>query len=143
MKIVSFSHYPGNEYSKAVLDWFKTNSGTNPSLNYYSGYSLYDQLDQLKGVIIYTNMTKTNIDMHWWMPGCLTKEVIKNMFVYPFVELEMKRITGIIRSTNEKVIKIVEKLGFEKEAVVKDYYNLSEDMLIYKITFEKARRWMT
>lgn len=142
MKILPFSYYPGNEYAAAVLEWFRESSGCQPIFGRYSGYSIYNELDQLKGVILYTNMSKTNIDMHWWMPNCMTKSIISHMFSYPFVELELIRITGTINSSNEKIIKIVERLGFEKEAVVKDYYNLHEDMLIYKITKEKAQKWM-
>jgi hypothetical protein len=131
------------EYGKSSVEWYRRKSGYQNIFGHYAGFSIYKQAVR-EGVVLYTNFTPTNVDMHWWLPGCLNRWILSKMFEYPFVELKnIVRLTGYISSTNEKVIKIVEKLGFELEATVKDYYNLSEDMLIYKITHEKAQKWIT
>ena len=141
MRVIPFSCE--EEYGKNSLSWYRRNAECQVILGYYTGLSIYKQVLR-EGVVLYTNFSKTNVDMHWHIPRCLNRWLLGVIFKYPFTSLGAKRITGFVNSNNVTVNKILPKLGFELEATVKDYYNLSEDMLIYKITKdnETLKKWI-
>lgn len=130
-----------DEIGQLIYSWFKFFSQSEGTINYYTAIGIYREHKAI-GAIIYTNFSHTNVDIHWYMPRCLNRYLLDMMFRYPFIDLGLIRVTGFVNSTNIKAIKVGERLGFEKEAIVKDYYSLSEDMLIYKLTKEKARKWI-
>jgi len=85
--------------------------------------------------IVYDNFNGKNIFAHiaavpnkrW-----LTKAFLRYMCHYPFNELKVNRVTGMIPSTNKASIRFVEKLGAELETTLKDAHPKG-DLLVYRM----------
>lgn len=73
---------------------------------------------------------------HW-----LNKEFLWFCFYYPFKQLNCKRITGVIASTNLASIRFHEHLGFVHEATLKNAHP-DGDLLVYVMWPENCR-WLT
>ena len=84
--------------------------------------------------VVYDNYTKATIFMHIAAkPGrkWLTRNFLWYMFHYPFVELGVKRVTGIIPVSNKDSINFANGLkGARLEALLKDAHP-DGDMAIY------------
>jgi hypothetical protein len=67
---------------------------------------------------VYDTCTGTNIFMHAaaakknWM----RREMLADVFGYPFLQLGVDRITGPVASTNEVALRFDKHIGFEEEA---------------------------
>lgn len=94
-------------------------------------------------VVAFDQYNQANINMHVAaVPGkrWLRKEYLWYCFHYPFIELGVKRITGIVASTNHAARKFDEHLGFTLEATLKDAHP-DGDLLIYCMRKEQCR-WL-
>lgn len=95
-------------------------------------------------VALYTDYNTANINIHISAePGkhWCTREFLWYCFRYPFVELGVKRLTGIVASSNAQARKFDENLGFTLEATLKDAHP-EGDLLVYKMTKDTCR-WLT
>ena len=72
---------------------------------------------------------------HW-----MTREYLWFIFYYPFVQLNCKRITSIVASSNQKSARFVEHLGFKLEATLKDAHP-GGDLLVY-VMHKIDCRWL-
>lgn len=72
--------------------------------------------------------------------GWLNKQFLSVIFDYPFNQLQVKRMTAVIASDNQKSIHFVERLGFELEAILQDAHP-NGDLRVYKMTRD-ACRWL-
>ena len=75
----------------------------------------------IRGVVAYDVMTKYDIQMHWigtdkrW----ITKALCQAAFDYPFRQLGLSRVTGIVDERLTDVIKLNERLGFKVEGRIR------------------------
>ena len=54
-------------------------------------------------------------------PGArMTKEWLRTLFTYAFVQLNVNKIIGVVDSTNAAALKFDRKIGFTDEACIKD-----------------------
>jgi RimJ/RimL family protein N-acetyltransferase len=93
--------------------------------------------------VIFDDFNGANINMHVASDGSrgwLNREYLWFCFYYPFVQLGVKRITGIVPECNEAAARFDEHIGFELEARLKDAHP-DGDLLIYKMTSDKCR-WL-
>lgn len=72
--------------------------------------------------VMFTDFNGSNICMHVAAigKGWMNREYLRYCFYYPFEQLKVKRITGIVDSTNEQALNFDQHLGFKKEAVLTD-----------------------
>lgn len=94
--------------------------------------------------VLFEDWNGANILMHVAaVPGrhWLTREFLWFVFYYPFEQLKVKRITGLVASTNLDAIRFDKNLGFELEATLKDAHP-SGDLLVFKMTKDKCR-WLS
>lgn len=103
-----------------------------------------NELGELQAVAMFEEYNKANLTMHiaavsgrHW----LNREFLWYCFYYPFVELNCKRVTGLVASTNLQARKFDENLGFTLEATLKDAHP-DGDLLVYVMTKENCR-WLT
>jgi len=95
----------------------------------------FERDGELVAGIVYDNFNGKNIFAHiaavpnkrW-----LTKEFLCYMCYYPFNQLKVERVTGLIPSNNKASIKFVEKLGAELETTLKDAHPKG-DLLVYRM----------
>lgn len=93
--------------------------------------------------VLYEDWNGANVLMHVAAaPGreWLCREFLWYCFHYPFVELGVKRVTGIVPSTNLEARRFDEHLGFTLEATLKDAHPTG-DLLVYAMRKEDCR-WL-
>ena len=71
--------------------------------------------------IVFNNYTRSSIsihvaatDKHW-----MSKDLLRLTFAYPFKQLKVNRVTGLVRVDNPEAIKFNKRLGFKPEGVVR------------------------
>ena len=97
---------------------------------------------ELKAGLLYNGYTGASISMH---SRCDDKKAPNMMFYwlifdYPFNQLKVKRISGIVSSANKEAQEIDEKLGFVRETILRDYF-LDGDAIVYVMRRENCR-WL-
>lgn len=70
----------------------------------------------------------------------MNREFLWYCFYYPFEQLKVNKILGLVESTNEAAIRLDEHLGFTLEATLKDAAPKG-DLLIYSMTKDQCR-WL-
>lgn len=70
----------------------------------------------------------------------MTKEVLWYTFHYPFIEMNVRRVTGLLSSNNHEAIEFDTRLGFHLEATLKDAAP-DGDLLVY-VMFREECRWL-
>lgn len=73
--------------------------------------------------VLYDQYNGRSICMHVASDGSrewLTREFLAYAFAYPFLQLKVKKILGLVDSTNENALCFDEALGFKVECVVED-----------------------
>lgn len=73
-------------------------------------------------------------------PRKVTREWLRQIFDYPFNQLEVKRVTGLVCSNNTKAQKTNEHLGWKRETVLADYFP-DGDGIVYIMRKEDCR-WL-
>ena len=94
--------------------------------------------------VAYTDYNGANLAMHVVaVPGrrWLTREFLHKCFHYPFRQLGVKRVTGLVGSGNMQARRFNEHLGFTLETTLRGAHP-SGDMLVYVLWRENCR-WLT
>ena len=89
---------------------------------------------------MYDDYTGPSISIHSRCdnPKKVSREFYWAIFHYPFNVLKVKRLTGLVSTANLKAQKLNEHLGFEREALLKDYLPTG-DGIIYVMRPENCR----
>lgn len=109
----------------------------------YTGSGTYIGLEKA-GVIVaatgYEDFNGASIRMHVAGDGkrWMTREFLWYAFHYPFCELNVKKIIGLVHSGNEDALKLDNHLGMVHEATIKDGV-IDGDLLIFTMTKEQCR----
>lgn len=87
---------------------------------------------ELVAGIVYDHYNGRSIAMHVAGEGghWLNRSLLRAVFAYPFDELKVIKVLGLVDSENVAARKLDEHLGFEVEAVIKDAAPKG-DLLIY------------
>ena len=70
----------------------------------------------------------------------VTRRAISEIFEYPFYQLGVKKVIGIVDSANAAALTFDMRLGFKIEAIVKEAYDMG-DMYILSMTREQCH-WL-
>ena len=71
----------------------------------------------------------------------MNREFLWYCFYYPFEQLQVKKILGLVESDNAEARKLDEHLGFTLEATLKDAAPKG-DLLIYSMTRDQCK-WLS
>ncbi len=94
---------------------------------------------RLIGAVMFDLFNGSSIAMHCAGDrGWLTREFLKRTFSYAFDFAKVKKIIGLVDSSNEKARKLDEHLGFKLEGTIKDAAPKG-DLLIYSMTRPECR----
>lgn len=96
--------------------------------------------DKIVAGVIYDGFTHASISIHSRIdePKLVSREFYWAVFDYPFNQLKVKRLTGIVKTSNEKANSFNEKIGFKKEALLRNYFP-NDDAIIYVMWPEDCR----
>jgi hypothetical protein len=92
--------------------------------------------------VMYEAYNGANVSMHVAGEGrrWLTRDFLWICFDYPFNQLGVKRVTGVVPSSNADARRFDEHLGFVYEATLKDAYP-GGDLIIYSMHRDQCR-WL-
>ena len=96
---------------------------------------------QLIAGVMYDNYNIQSVQMHVAaMPGrrWMTREYLRLCFVYPFGQLAVKKIIGLVDSTNADALRFDKHLGFVEEAVIREAGKYG-DLHILTMTRQQCR----
>lgn len=90
---------------------------------------------ELLGAVVYDSFTPYECCIHVRLhkPGCKVPEVLRAVFAYPFEQLGLKRITGLVGANNDKGKELCRWLGFRFEGVKREGLG-DEDEVIFGMT---------
>ena len=90
--------------------------------------------------VVYDDYTGASISIHSRCdnPRKVSRQFYWAVFDYPFNVAKVKRLTGLVSTANLKAQRLNEHLGFEREAVLKDYLP-DGDAIIYIMRPENCR----
>jgi hypothetical protein len=60
---------------------------------------------------------------------------------YPLCVLKVNKVYAVIRSTNKRVLRLVESMGFKYVTMVPDYFREGEHCMFFEGTVETAKFW--
>lgn len=115
-----------------------------PGMTYYPGTAsgigrVKD--GQIVAGAIYHDFNGANVFAHIAVdPGGMSRRFLSIIFDYPFNQLGVQRITGVVPSSNAAARRLDEHLGFELEATLQGAHP-DGDLLIYKMTADSCR-WL-
>ncbi len=126
-----------------ALEWAKANHPeTYPEHEKFT--ALISEFDgDIRGVVFYTDWYPANsIDMHiaavegkrW-----LTSPFLAAAFGYPFLQLNLRRVTGRIAASNGRANSFVERLGFVREGLVRQGWHTGDDLVIWGMLKSECR----
>jgi hypothetical protein len=101
--------------------------------------------EQLVGQAIFNDFTFANIEIHLHAPNCMNRKTIRDIYDYVFNILKCERLTAKPYCTNEKLLQLLERLGFIYEGSLEKYYKDNDvitDALIYKLTKNNIPNWV-
>ena len=107
-------------------------------------YALGVEVDaRLAAVIVYNNYQKhTDVCMHVWAApgsGWASRSMLKHLFGYPFLQLGTRRVTGIVRASDDTVRVFNERLGFKREGLLRQGHESGDDLLLTGMLREECR----
>jgi len=95
---------------------------------------------EIIGAVVYDAFTPFDCCIHVRLDkaGCKVPGVLRQVFGYPFEQLGLTRITGLVSKSNEKGIALCTWLGFTFEGV-KEKALGDEDEVIFGMTRESCK----
>lgn len=96
----------------------------------------------LMGGVVFDDYTTGCIFMHQaaFHKNWLTGNMIWIVFDYPFNKLKVRKVAGVVNSSNKVLLDFNHRLGFKEEARIKDAY-ADGDMIV--LTMERSEcRWL-
>lgn len=94
--------------------------------------------------VVYNMYTGPSISMHVAaVPGkrWLTRDTLFRFFAYPFVQLECRRVTGLVREDNLVAQQFDEHVGFVREGLIRGACDDGQNMILYGMLREECR-WL-
>lgn len=95
----------------------------------------------LIGGVVYHNYDGSNImaDIAATSPRWCSRSTLKAIFDYPFVQLGCRRVTCKVSSGNKRSSRLAERLGFQREGLLREGGIGGEDAIIYGILKSERR----
>jgi RimJ/RimL family protein N-acetyltransferase len=99
--------------------------------------------EQLLGGVIYSRYTHAAIFMHiiGLQRGWATKKLLWLAFHYPFEQLMVDRVFGLVASNNAKPLAFFKKLGFTVATTIEKVYPFADEVVL--VMERKNCRWLT
>jgi RimJ/RimL family protein N-acetyltransferase len=108
---------------------------------YVKGSEVYIGLEtegKIVAVAGYADFNGASIRVHLAVDGKITPEFLWYGFHYPFEELKVKKLIGLVSSNNKKALRLDKHFGYVEEAVIKDAVP-EGDLHILTMTKEQCR----
>ncbi len=108
----------------------------------YISFALEDDFFTLRGGVIFNDWNGANIEITLYCPGAYRRELQAQIFRYVFNDLGCIRLTARTRGNNKTMQKMLERIGFEREAIMEDYFGRGDDAHLYRLKRGAVERWL-
>lgn len=100
----------------------------------------------LIGEAIFNDYTGSNIEIHIYGPGAMTRRALREAYNFAFNMNGCHRMTAKPFKHNKKLLQVLERIGFVYEFTQEKYYKENDgsitDALVYKLTRENIPDWI-
>lgn len=96
---------------------------------------------KLVAVVVFDTFSECDCNMHVASDGTkawMNKALLLSAFAYPFVQLGLRRVTGIVPAKNAAALAFDKNLGFEEEGICRHALP-DDDIIILGLLREKCR----
>jgi hypothetical protein len=108
-----------------------------------TGIKAVDDAGEIHGVVIYDNWTKNSCEAHMAVDSPIVwRSLLGPAFQYPFEQIGIGLILGIIPARNVKSLKHSLHMGFEELTRIHDGWAKGEDLVLIEMRKEKCR-WLS
>lgn len=90
--------------------------------------------------VAYSDYNGPNCCTHIAITGVMSREFLWSIFDYPFNQLKVQRITGLVGEGNQKSRNLCLKLGFTEEARLHGAHQTG-DLIVFKMTRNECK-WL-
>lgn len=135
-----------NSVGLLIASYFTRNTGY-PITGPFSAMAWVNKDGDMLGQAIFTDYTGANIDIHIYGPKCITRKTIRDVYNYVFKRCNCERLTAKLYCDNERLSRLLSRLGFVYECTQEKYFydkkrNLIVDSLVYKLTKDNIPQWV-
>jgi RimJ/RimL family protein N-acetyltransferase len=101
--------------------WLAEKTGCEP-LHGWCEYIGLEKNGAIIAVCGYDDFNVSSVRAHIAIEGRINRRFLWLILHYPFEQLKVKKIVAPVHSANAKSVRFCEKMGFVKEAIVKDLF---------------------
>jgi RimJ/RimL family protein N-acetyltransferase len=104
----------------------------------------YNERDQLMGGVLFTEFRGGSVAIHMagFNPHWVNRAMIYLAFDYPFKQLQVKKLIGLVPESNVRARNANLKLGFKIEHLITDIYNGSVNGMYIMSMLKDECRWL-
>jgi len=121
------------QVAKAVgIPWAQRTIGLRFPWREPTAIMLFDD-NVLRACVAYTDYDEVNLGMHIASDGSrrwLTREYLRACFGYPFEQLGVRRVTGLVAASNPAALRFDTHLGFRMEGRLRHAAQDGSDLLV-------------
>jgi RimJ/RimL family protein N-acetyltransferase len=91
--------------------------------------SAWSDTGDLLGVVLFNHFCGTNIELSIWTasPKWCSRRFLHTCFNYVFNRCGCRRCSILVRTTNNKMLDLAERLGFQREGLVREAFEDGSD----------------
>lgn len=99
--------------------------------------------ERLRGVVMYERFTRRSIFLHivGFEPGWFNRKFLWLCFHYPFEQLGVDKLFGLVSSNRKHELDFFRKIGFTVETSIKDVYSDGADQMVLRLE-KKDCKWL-
>lgn len=101
-----------------------------------------DLKGELAAGVVLNNFTPCSATVHLAVskPTKLLSELLDHAFLYAFTTCKLRRLTGLVEAQNGKSLKIIKRLGFVEESVMREAGTDGQDIIVLVLWPENYRK---
>jgi hypothetical protein len=93
----------------------------------------------LKGGVVYTNYTPTNVFGSIVLEAPLTKKYLHTLFAVPFLQWKLPHLSAAVEASNEKSVHMCHRWGFTVEGRLREAAADGKDVIIFGMLRRECR----
>jgi len=103
--------------------------------------AIFDNACEFMAVVLYTDYTGMDIAMHIASvsPKWATRESLRVIFTYPFVELGVQRVSAATKQSYAHALEALRRVGFVREGELRNYHEDGDSDIISGMLKEECR----
>ena len=132
-------------FDKMVCDWVASqlkSSLTGGDFEPCVAIGIVDDQEELVAGCIFNNYRMGEVELTFAAknPSWATRDILRQLFDYPFRQLCVQRITAFIAKPNKRARRVIEGWGFVQEGVKRKAID-GKDAIMYGCLPHEARFW--